>query len=71
MSREVDNAELMEVASGMKEFELNLDRYRRGLDGMADWPEIAEDDADNVVQLIFAAATALDELASGVEGLER
>ena len=68
--RQVSDAELREAATGMTELNRNLDRYRRGLDKMADWPEIGEDEADNVVQLIFGAATALDELATEVEGLE-
>jgi cell division FtsZ-interacting protein ZapD len=70
MTREVTELELHEAAAGMTELNRNLDRYRHGLDKMADWPEIAEDEADNVVQLIFAAATALDELATEIEGLE-
>ncbi len=69
--REVTDAELNEAKEGMAWLNANLDRYRSALDKMADWPEIAEDEADNVVQLIFAAATALDELAAEAEGLER
>lgn len=71
MTREVDNAELMKVVSVMEKFELNLDRFYRGLDRMADWPEIPEAYAIEVIQLIFVAATALDELADQVEGLPR
>lgn len=69
--RKVDDAELNEAANAMLFLNQQWNRYQQGLDNMRDLPEVAEDEVDHIVQLIFGAATALDELASEVEGAKR